>query len=137
MKNSCYLLLTLAALLVAGCGTPAKVDHGSVRAATFSFIDGGSKAAPGFVDNREQIHANIQDAITRNLASKGLSRVASGGDVTVAYLVIAGNNGSTEAINTYRTSASMAPRTYPSAGRHASTRARGPRPSTGRARPLP
>ncbi len=101
MKSSCSVTLALAALLVAGCSTPTKVDKGPIRAATFNFIDEGSKAVPGFVDNREQSHATIQEAITRNLASKGLSRVASGGDVTVAYLVIVGNNASTEAINTY------------------------------------
>ena len=50
---------------------------------------------------REQIHALIQDSISRNLAGKGLSKVASGGDVIVAYLVIVGNNASTEAISTY------------------------------------
>ena len=43
----------------------------------------------------------IQESITRDLTSKGLSKVASGGDVTVAYLVIVGNNVSTEAISTY------------------------------------
>ena len=43
----------------------------------------------------------IHDYINRNLASKGLSQVAAGGDVTVAYLVIVGNNASTESIDTY------------------------------------
>ena len=100
MKSSCYLTLALAAWIVAGCGTPPKVDKGPIRAATFNFIEGGAKVAPGF-DSREQIHAAIQDSITRNLASKGLSKVSTGGDVTVAYLVIVGNNVSTEAIATY------------------------------------
>jgi hypothetical protein len=102
MKYSCSLMLTLAALLLAGCSTaPTHVDKGPIRAATFNFIDGGSKAAPGFADNREQVHATIQEAITRNLASRGLSRVPAGGDVTIAYMIIVGNNGSTEAISTY------------------------------------
>ena len=35
-----------AALLLAGCSTPGHIDKGSIRAATFNFIDGGSKAAP-------------------------------------------------------------------------------------------
>ena len=101
MKHCYSITLSLALLLVAGCGTPTKVSKGPVQAATFNFIDGGSRAAPGFVDSREQVHATIQDCITRNLATKGLTRVAAGGDLTVAYLVIVGNNGSTEAIATY------------------------------------
>jgi hypothetical protein len=102
MKNSFLIPLHLAALLVAGCSsTPTKVDTGTIRAATFSFVASGAKANPGIVDHREPIHALIQDAISRNLAAKGLNKVASGGDVTVAYLVIIGNNATTETINTY------------------------------------
>jgi hypothetical protein len=101
MKYTGYVALTLTALLFAGCSTPTKVDKGPIRATTFDFINGGSKVAPGFADNREQIHATLQDAITKNLASKGLRRASSGADLTVAYLVIVGNNGSTEAIATY------------------------------------
>src|SRR3954463_14141540 len=101
MKYSSYLLFTLAALLIAGCGTPSKVSKGPIHATTFNFIDGGAKPAPGFVDNRAKVHLTIQDAITRNLQSKGMNRVPSGGDVTVAYLIIIGNNVSTEAISTY------------------------------------
>lgn len=102
MKISPYLALALATLFAAGCSsTPSKVDKGPVQASTFSFIDGGSRVAPGSVDTREQVHATIQDAITRNLAGKGLTRVQAGGDLTVAYLVVIGNNVSTEAISTY------------------------------------
>jgi hypothetical protein len=101
MKTSYSLLFILTALLVAGCSTPTKVDKGPVRATTFSFIDGGTRPAPSFADQREQVHATIQEAITRNLATKGLNRVPSGGDVIVAYLVVIGNNGSTEAIAKY------------------------------------
>lgn len=101
MKHPYYVTLALTALLITGCGTPTKVDKGAIHASTFSFIAGGSKAVPGFVDDREPIHATIQEAISRNLASKGLSRVPSGGDLTVAYLIIIGNNGTTEAINAY------------------------------------
>ena len=102
MKASFFLTLNLAALLVAGCSsTPTKVNSGPIRATTFNFIDGGTKAAPAFADGREQIHALIQGSISRNLAGKGLRKVASGNDVVVAYLVIVGNNASTELINTY------------------------------------
>ena len=43
----------------------------------------------------------IQEAITKNLAAQGVTKVATGGDVTVAYLVIVGNNTTTESISTY------------------------------------
>jgi Domain of unknown function (DUF4136) len=102
MKNTLLLPFTLAVLLSAGCSsTPTKVSTGTIRAATFSFVAGGAKAAPALADGREQVHALIQDSLTRNLAAKGLNKVASGGDLTVAYLVIVGNNASTETINTY------------------------------------
>ena len=102
MKYSVCLTLTLAVLLVAGCSSaPTKVNTGPIHAATYSFIAKTPSMAPGYADSREQIHAAIQDSISRNLASKGLSRLATGGDVVVAYLVIVGNNASTEAISTY------------------------------------
>jgi len=49
----------------------------------------------------------IHDAISRNLAGKGLNKVGSGGDVIVAYLVIVGNNAVTESINTTLVMAAM------------------------------
>ena len=102
MKYSLFVTLNLAALLVAGCSsTPTKVNTGPIHAATFNFIAKTPGMSPGYADSREQVHALIQDAISRNLASKGLGRVPSGGDVIVAYLVIIGNNASTEAISTY------------------------------------
>jgi hypothetical protein len=89
-------------LVINGCSsTPSRVDKGPVRARTFTFVNAGAAPAPAFADNREEVHKVIQAAILQNLAGKGLSRVPSGGDVTVAYLVIIGNNVSTEAINTY------------------------------------
>ena len=102
MKYSLVVTLNVATLLIAGCSsTPTKVDSGAIRAATFSFVDPGTKTAPSFIDKRQPINAMIQDSITRNLASKGVNKVASGGDVTVAYLVIVGNNVSTTAIHDY------------------------------------
>jgi len=103
MKYSLFLALNLAALLVAGCSsTPTKVDTGPIRATTFSFVAGGTRTTPAFAaDGGQPIHAMIQESISRNLAGKGVSKVASGGDVTVAYLVIVGNNASTMAINDY------------------------------------
>ena len=102
MKCSFVITFNLAALLLTGCSsTPAKVDTGAIRATSFSFVAGGTQSAPAFADSRAQIHAMIQDSISRNLAGKGLNKLDSGGDVTVAYLVITGNNASTELINTY------------------------------------
>lgn len=103
MKSSYFLTLTLGVLLVAGCSsTPTKVDKGPIRATTFSFIAKGTSAIPTFAaDEWQPIHVMIQNAISRNLTGRGLTQVASGGDVIVAYLVIVGNNASTEAINTY------------------------------------
>lgn len=102
MKKSSLLWLAAGMMSLAGCAsTPTQVDTGSIRARSFSFVDPGPKAAPAYVDNRQAIHALIQDAIIRNLAAKGLTRTASGGDVTVGYLVIVGNNATTTSINEY------------------------------------
>ena len=45
--------------------------------------------------------AHQQQAIANRLTADGLVRVATKGDVTVGYLVIVGNNATTESINTY------------------------------------
>jgi hypothetical protein len=99
MKSISLLTLNLVALLLAGCSsTPTKVDTGPIAASTFSFIARTPGAEPSKYD---PVHAQIQSSITRNLAAKGLKQVAAGGDVVVAYLIIVGNNASTEAVNTY------------------------------------
>jgi hypothetical protein len=98
------LLLTLAAgiLTLAGCSSaPAKLDGGSIRARAFNFVARSGKPAPACADNRQAIHSMIQGAISKNLAGRGVSQVPSGGDITVAYLIIAGNNASTTSINDY------------------------------------
>src|SRR4029077_10453781 len=61
----------------------------------------GPKPSPAGADNREPIHAMIQEAITKSLAAHGVSRVATAGDVSVGYLLIVGNNATTAAINDY------------------------------------
>lgn len=92
----------IATILLIGCSSvPDKVDSGAIHARTFNFVGGGVPPAAEFADNRQQAHAVIQQALTGNLAGKGLTKVQAGGDVTVAYLVILGNNVSTESINTY------------------------------------
>ena len=102
MQMKLHSLFGIAAtiLMLAGCSsTPTKVDTGPVHARTFSFVNRGH--APDFADDRQAAHAMIQAAITKNLEARGVTRVASGGDVTVGYLVVLGNNVSTESINTY------------------------------------
>ncbi len=102
MKQTLLLPIVLTGLLIGGCNsTPTRVNKGPVKARTFNFVNGGTQPSAAFADNREAVHKTIQDAITQNLAGKGLSKVASGGDVTVAYLIIIGNNATTESINTY------------------------------------
>ncbi len=98
------LLLLLAMVLwapVAPAKAPDKVNKGVIHARTFSFVKPTSKPAPDFADNTEAVHAMIQKAITKNLAARGVTRVSAGGDVTVPYLVITGNNVSTRAIRSY------------------------------------
>jgi len=46
-------------------------------------------------------HQQIQEAISKNLEAKGMSRSTDAGDVIVAYMIILGNNVSTEAVTTY------------------------------------
>jgi len=102
MRNGAYILPIVAALVVAGCSSvKTKVDTGPITASTFSFLDTGARVAPAATDKRAQAHALIQEAITRNLAGKGVGRVNTGGEVTVAYLVIVGNNVATTSLNDY------------------------------------
>jgi hypothetical protein len=100
MKTLSLLAIALAGLLAGCSSTPTQVDKGPIKAATFSFV-AAPKTEAGFVDKRAEIHQMIQDAITKNLTARGLTRTEAGGDVTVAYLVIVGNNATTESINTY------------------------------------
>ena len=102
MKLLRRLVVAVGVLVLAGCAsTPTKVDTGSIRAGTFNFVDGGVKPAPEYADSREAVHAMIQAAIAKNLAARGVKRVPSNGDVTVAYLVILGNNVTQRSINDY------------------------------------
>ena len=101
-KLNTLLLLAAGAMVLAACSsTPTKVDSGPIRARTFSFVNRGTKPMPEYTDNREAIHTMIQQAITVSLASRGVARTAAGGDVTVGYLIITGNNASTQSISDY------------------------------------
>jgi hypothetical protein len=96
------LLLAAGLLTLVGCSsTPTHVKGSAIHASTFSYVNMGLKPPPGYADNREAIHSMIQGAIARSLASRGLHQVATGGEVTVAYLIITGNNASTAMINDY------------------------------------
>ena len=96
------LLLFTGLLAFAGCSsTPTHVKGGPIHATSFSYVNTGQKPAPGYADNRAPIHSMIQGAITRSLSGRGLTQVASGGEVTVAYLIITGNNATTSSINDY------------------------------------
>lgn len=102
MKPNMLLLLAAGLLTLAGCSsTPTKVDTGPIRARSFTFVDRGLKDPPAYADNRQAVHQMIQDAITRNLAAKGVTHTGSDADITVGYLVIVGNDGYTRSINDY------------------------------------
>lgn len=102
MKTNLLLLLTLVAWApAASAKAPAKVNKGVIHARTFNFATPSTKPSPDFVDDTAPVHAMIQKAITKNLAARGVTRVNAGGDVTVPYLVITGNNVSTRAVRTY------------------------------------
>jgi uncharacterized protein DUF4136 len=90
----------LIALL--GCSSAkVHVDKGRVTARTFSFLNTGAKNLPSYAEDRKEAHEMIQQAITKNLAARGVSYVPSGGDITVAYLVVVGNNATTTSLNSY------------------------------------
>ena len=100
MKQIILLLLAVAIAAFTGCSsTPTKVNE-TVHARTFSFVN-SSNPAPKFADNREAVHQMIHEAIAKNLNARGLQKTDTGGDVTVAYLVIVGDNASTELIDNY------------------------------------
>ena len=102
MKTNHYALMVAAALALAGClSVKSHVDTGPIHARTFSFINSGSRELPAYAESRKQAHAAVQDAITKNLAEKGVIRAERGGDVTVAYLIIVGNNATTTSLNEY------------------------------------
>ena len=93
------VILTAVVLVLAGCSTPTKVDKGPITARTFQFVNTATKATPGYANTEKPIHALVQNAISTSMTKRGVARVADGGDVTVAYLILAGNNVSTGAIN--------------------------------------
>jgi len=93
------LLLAASVLLMAGCSS-TKINSGPISARTFNFVNPG-KSLSEFPEDRQHVHTLIQDAITQSLAARGINRVDRGGDITVAYLIIVGNNTATTSINDY------------------------------------
>jgi hypothetical protein len=102
MKQNALLLLAVCALALAGCSSaPTHVDKGTIRAKTFSFVNPGPREASPARTKLQPVNKMIQDAIAKNLASRGLTRTESGGDLTVAYLIVVGNNVTTEMLADY------------------------------------
>jgi hypothetical protein len=101
MKMHLLSSLAVAVILLAGCSTPTHVDKGPIKATAFSFVKPGPLPEAAFRENRQQVNAFVHEAITGELAAKGVRFVAEGGDVKVAYLIIVGNNVTTSAINDY------------------------------------
>jgi hypothetical protein len=101
MKLSLWSGLAFAVILVSGCATPTHVDKGSIKATTFSFVNPGPLPEYAFREDRKQVNALVQEAVISDLAAKGVSFVAQGGEVTVAYMIVVGNNVATTAINEY------------------------------------
>src|SRR6516162_3939707 len=96
------LICFFLALLVASCSSvKTHVDKGQVKARTFSWLDTGSRPTPDFAEDRKEAHTLVQQAITKNLAARGVSYVPTGGNITVAYLIVVGNNVATTSLNSY------------------------------------
>ena len=96
------LAATTLALAVGGCSSvKSHVDKGHISARTFSFLNTASRQIPNYAEDSKQAHAMVQQAIINNLAGKGITNLPSGGDITVAYLIIVGNNISTTSLNEY------------------------------------
>lgn len=88
--------------LAAACSpkVQTRVDTGPIRARTFAFV-ARDRPAPRSPDDIERVHAVIQEAITINLAGKGVTRVTSSPDVLVAYLLVIGDQNNTRSVDTY------------------------------------
>lgn len=90
------------AFVLSGCAsTPTRVDTGPVRARTFNFFDARATNAPPLPARVAEVHSLIQADIVEQLAAKGLQKVDKDGDVTVTYLVLVSDGGSTVAYNEF------------------------------------
>lgn len=117
MNYRMQVVVLALGLLMSGCAsTPTRVNEGPIKARTFSFVQPGAAGVPAFADRRVAMHEMIQQSLAQALARRGVQWVESGGDVTLAYLVIVGNNATTSAVNDYfgygRDSAALANRAH-------------------------
>ncbi len=98
------LALVAVVFALAGCSSaPKNVDTGAIRGRTFAFVNRGVAPSASNLETRQRVHGMIQDAITRNLAARGMTRVQTGGDLTVGYIIFIGNGVTTEAVTDYCT----------------------------------
>jgi len=96
------LCVIILASIAGGCSSvKSNVDKGHISARSFSFLNTASRQTPSYAEDSKQAHAMVQQALISNLAAKGITNVPSGGDITVAYLIIIGNNISTTSLNEY------------------------------------
>ncbi|MCU0770652.1 MAG: DUF4136 domain-containing protein [Verrucomicrobia bacterium] len=87
---------------VAGCSSvPSQVNHGPVRAGTYSLMPSKAPASVVVNERRQEIHRQIQDAIGAQLAQRGLRGVPTGGEVQVGYMVIVADNATTATYDEY------------------------------------
>ncbi len=93
--------LLVLGMLAACSSVKTHVDKGPVKARTFSFLNTGSRQFPSYAEERQVAHEMLQRAIINNLAAKGVTYAPSGGDITIAYLVVVGNNSTTTSLNSY------------------------------------
>jgi hypothetical protein len=97
-----YLLPVLAALMLAGCASePTRYSSGPIQAHTFNFIHMEQDQNPTLAAKRAETHELIQGAIKKDLTTKGLTQVATNGDVAVLYLIVVSDGSSTQTINDY------------------------------------
>jgi hypothetical protein len=102
LKTPAILSAVALAVTITACSTVSThIDKGAIKASSCSFVDQVRQTSANSDDRTAQGLAMLRQAIVNNLASKGVREVPSGGDVTVAFLVIVGNNVSTVAIDSY------------------------------------
>jgi len=101
IRVTLFTSLAVACLPTACSSVKHQVYKGTVKGRTFSFLTAGPRELPSYAEERQEAHHMVQQAIIKNLAAKGLAYTPSGGDVTVAYLIVVGNNSTTTSLNDY------------------------------------
>ena len=105
MRTMSWLMCVAVAGLLTGCASvnsvKMQVDTGPITAHTFSFVARNPRSGVDLPVNEEKVHAMFQEAITGNLAAKGVNRVDAAGDIVVAYLIIVGDGTITTYLDRY------------------------------------